>query len=124
MIDGSELIKLTKYALTIDGERGTKIPHQIFLDEELGLKKTHQELVTTLELMRAAGSTLKSGSQNLETATCPARMVRAPGRRPSPWGRSLRHFFKSPLLPFPGQMYSTSRRARSRLRKVIRESWE
>jgi hypothetical protein len=24
---------------TRDGERGTKIPHQIFLDEELGLKK-------------------------------------------------------------------------------------
>jgi hypothetical protein len=23
----------------IDGERGTKIPHQKFLDEELGLKK-------------------------------------------------------------------------------------
>jgi hypothetical protein len=32
---------------TKDGERGTKIPHQIFMDEELRLKNTHQELVAT-----------------------------------------------------------------------------
>jgi hypothetical protein len=32
----------------INGERGTKIDHQIFLGEEQGLKKDPQELVTTL----------------------------------------------------------------------------
>jgi hypothetical protein len=32
----------------IDGEGETKIPHQIFLDEELGLKKGHQEFVAIL----------------------------------------------------------------------------
>jgi hypothetical protein len=32
----------------IDRERGTKIPHQIFLDEKRGSKKIHQNLVTTL----------------------------------------------------------------------------
>jgi hypothetical protein len=31
-----------------DGERGTKIPHQIFLDELLGSKNVRQELVSTL----------------------------------------------------------------------------
>jgi hypothetical protein len=33
---------------TINGERGTEIPHQIFMDEELGLKTIDQQLVTTL----------------------------------------------------------------------------
>jgi hypothetical protein len=31
----------------IDRERGTMIPHQMFLDEKLRLKKGHQELVNT-----------------------------------------------------------------------------
>jgi hypothetical protein len=33
---------------TIDRERETKGPHQIFLDEELGSKKIYQKLVTIL----------------------------------------------------------------------------
>jgi hypothetical protein len=32
----------------MDGERGTKISHQIYPDEEIGFRKVHQELVTTL----------------------------------------------------------------------------
>jgi hypothetical protein len=32
----------------IDGERGTKIPHQLFLDEDLGTKRTNEELVITV----------------------------------------------------------------------------
>jgi hypothetical protein len=31
-----------------DEEKGTKIPHQIFVDEEQGFKKAHQEFTTTL----------------------------------------------------------------------------
>jgi hypothetical protein len=40
--------KLQSTLSAIDGERETMIPHQISLDEELGFKKIHQKLVTTL----------------------------------------------------------------------------
>jgi hypothetical protein len=43
----------------MDGERGIKIPHEIFLDEELGLKKIHEELVTTLEANAYGQSQIK-----------------------------------------------------------------
>jgi hypothetical protein len=33
------LLNLQSALPTIDGERGTEIPYQIFMDEELGLKK-------------------------------------------------------------------------------------
>jgi hypothetical protein len=66
----------------IDGERGTTIPHQIFLDEELGSKKTIMNSPPHSELMQMAGPNSKSGSRSFETGTYPVRMLHAPGGRP------------------------------------------
>jgi hypothetical protein len=42
------LSNLRRTLSTIDGERGIRIPDQIFMDEERGLKKIHHKPVTTL----------------------------------------------------------------------------
>jgi hypothetical protein len=41
------LSSLQSRLLTIEGERGIKTPRKIFMDEEPGLKKIHQKIVTT-----------------------------------------------------------------------------
>jgi hypothetical protein len=59
-----------------------KISHQIFMDEELGLKKIHYQLITTLAGNAYGPPKSKSGSRNFETAAYPGRTFHAPGRRP------------------------------------------
>jgi hypothetical protein len=45
----------------------------------------------------------------LETATYPVQLLRTPGGCVWPRGRTVRHFFKSILLPVPEYLHSTSR---------------
>jgi hypothetical protein len=58
------LSSLQRTSSTIDGESRTKIPYQIFMDEELGLKQIHQELVTTLGAKAYGRFKSKSGPIN------------------------------------------------------------
>jgi hypothetical protein len=67
---------------TIDGERGIKIPHQIVLDEELGLKKIHQELVTTLGADTYAQSQIKTWLQKFRNGELSSKDAPGTGRPP------------------------------------------
>jgi hypothetical protein len=60
---------------TIDGERGIKGPHQVFLDEELGPKSSIKNSWPHSEMIRMAGPKSKSGCRSLDTAIHPVRML-------------------------------------------------
>jgi hypothetical protein len=91
------LSSLQRTLSAIDRERGTKIPHQIFIDEELGAKKRSiKNSWPHSELTPLAGPKSKSGSRSFETATHPVRMLRAPG------GRMFRARPEEKNFPFPG----------------------
>jgi hypothetical protein len=76
------LSSLQSILSTIDGERGTKILYQIFMDKEPEFKKSIDTSRSYSELMHVAGPKSKSGSGNLETATYHVRMFHALGGRP------------------------------------------
>jgi hypothetical protein len=93
---------------SIDGERGTKIPHKIFPDEELRLKKIHQELLTTLRVDTYGRSQIKIWHYKFKNGDLPCKDAPRLGRPPLTLVRNLRDFLKSILLPMPEYLRSIS----------------
>jgi hypothetical protein len=108
---------------TSDRKRRTKIRQTIFMDEELGSKKSLKNSWLHWQLMHTAGPKSNFCSRRLETATYPGRILRT-GRPPLPLGPSLPHFFKIVLLPVPEYFPSTVWRVYRRSRKFVKESWD
>jgi hypothetical protein len=82
-----------------DGKRRTKIPHKIFPDEELRLKKIHQELLTTLRVDTYGQSQIKIWLQKFKNGDLSCKDAPRPGRPPLTLVHNLRDFLKSILLP-------------------------
>jgi hypothetical protein len=82
--------------VTIDGERGTKICHQVFLPERMGIEKIHQELMSTLENDAYGLSQMKIWSQRFRPRVLSCMTFLVPDEHPSLCNRRLmlKHFSK------------------------------
>jgi hypothetical protein len=107
------LSSLSNAVSTIDGERGAQIPYQIFLDEELGIKKIHLELVTTLGVDTYSRSQIKIWLQNIRNGNLYCRDAPRTGwpplalgpqlpafRQKFPFARACFHPFRRPYSNF------------------------
>jgi hypothetical protein len=93
---------------SIDGERGTKNPHQIFLDEELRLKKIHQELVARLGADAYGRSQIKIWLHKFRNGNFFCKDAPCIRRLPLTLGPELVAFLQSLLLPVCEHMRSAS----------------
>jgi hypothetical protein len=88
------LPSLQRTLSTINGERGTKIRHSLFLDQRLGRERIHQELVTTLRDDAYGASEVKTWFQKFRNRDISCKDVPRPGPPPLTLAPQLRTFLE------------------------------
>jgi hypothetical protein len=83
---------------TIDGERGAKILHPIFMDEELQLKTAHQELMTILGVNAYGPCQIKILLQKFRNGDLSCMDAPRTGRSPLTLGLTLAPFLQTHLF--------------------------